>query len=140
MRRSRLDAVLRVAELRERVARGQVGLATAAALAAAEAAQTRELRLAEAPLTAGPTADLLAAASVRERRAASAAAERARALDAAEARLEALAGWSGAAQDARLLASLVEQQRLAADAAAERATQSLLDDLSASRRRAEEQV
>jgi hypothetical protein len=134
-RRSRLDSVLRVAELREVQARRDLLAANAARAAAAAAHQQRLSRLSAAETPYGAGDDLRHAVAVRHLRvvAATDAAAEARQADAAGA--VAHTGWVDAARRAQLVERLVERQRAEAQADRERAEQRELDDRAGSVRR-----
>lgn len=134
-RRSRLGAVLRVAELREVQARRDL-LAANAARAAAAAAHAHSLaRLSETEAPYGAGGDVQRAVAVRHLRVVSATDTAAQSRQADTAGAVAHSGWVEAARRAQLVERLVERQRAEAAAERERAEQRELDDRAASPRR-----
>lgn len=132
-RKDRLATVARVAALRETVARGRVAVATAQAEAARTQSEAARRAVEQATVSGGSTADVLSALAAAQRRAESATLADAGHRGAVETRTTELAGWSAAAQRARLLADLAARQRTEREHALESRQQRLVDDLAGGR-------
>lgn len=132
-RRDRLATVAKVAALRETVARGRVGVATVQAEAARALSAAAREAVEETTVGSGSTSDVLAALAAAQRRAESATLADAGHRGAVHHRTTELAGWTAAAQRARLLADLAARQRDERERALESRQQRLVDDLSGGR-------
>jgi hypothetical protein len=133
-RRSGLQTVRRVAELREAGARSAVA-AAAQAQAEAERAAVERLALLEAStLPGGAAGDLIAAAATRSRLAAASTQARRDVAEKEVHRLGALSAWSAASRRTTVLTGAVDRQRAEQEAAHHLGVQRVLDDLAARRR------
>lgn len=131
MRRSGLQTVRRVADLREAGARTAVAAATRARAEAERVAAEREAQLAASELPGGRAGELIAAAETRSRSAVTSMKARRDAADAEVQRREAIRAWTAAARRTSVLGEAVERQRLQTETARHAAVQRTLDDLAA---------
>jgi flagellar biosynthesis chaperone FliJ len=133
-RRSGLQTVRRVAELREAGARNAVAAATQARADAERAVVERLAQLEASTLPGGSAGDLIAAAEVRSRLAAASTQARREVAEKEVRRREAVSAWSAASRRTSVLTGAVDRQRAEHDAAQNLDVQRMLDDLAARRR------
>jgi flagellar biosynthesis chaperone FliJ len=130
-----MKALVRVAELKEAVARGQAGQALAAALEAHTRYDDRVADLRSAGLDGGAR-EALTSSATRQLLRADAAAQAQRDLEAARAeQAAAVAQWTDARRRHRLFNELAERAREDELTRRERVEQTLADELAASRAR-----
>ena len=134
-RRSRIGALVRVAELQEAVARGAAGRALSASAAASSRYDEQLAELHRAGLSGGTRAALETSTRTRLWRAEAVADADVAVQQAEDARRSAVQGWTAARRRHRLLSDLDARQRAEREAGLERAAQRLADDLSGARRR-----
>jgi len=131
----RMKTLVRVAELKETVARAQAGQALAAARAASSRYDDRLADLQGAGVDGG-SREALTSSVTRQLLRADAASQAGQELDAARAaQLAALGRWTDARQRHRLFTELAERAREEELTLRERGEQALADELAASRAR-----
>jgi len=134
-RRSALPTLLRVAELREAVARADAGRAL---VAQADATAERDLRaraLGELPSPAAGATSLEQVAQLGRWRAEALRVAEGELTHAQAARATAVEGWTETRRRHQLLEGLADRARAARDEEREKVAQRLADDLSSSRER-----
>lgn len=134
MRRSGLQTVRRVAELREMGARSAVAAATTAAAEAEQTALRRLALLEASTLPGGSAGELIAAAEVRARLAGASSQARRDAAEKERERQSAVDAWSAASRRTTVLTGAVDRQRAEQEAIRNLGVQRMLDDLAARRR------
>ncbi|MDP9407744.1 MAG: hypothetical protein M3P95_07745 [Actinomycetota bacterium] len=133
-RRSGLQTVRRVAELREAGARNAVAAATQARADAEQAAVERLAQLEANMLPGGSTGALIAAAEVRSRLAVASTQATREVAEKEVHRREAVGAWSAASRRTSVLTEAVDRQRAELEAVRHTGVQRMLDDLAARRR------
>lgn len=133
-RRSGLQTVRRVAELREAGARNAVAAATQAQAEAEHAAVQRLALLEASTLPGGAAGELIAAAAARSRLAVASTQARREVAEKEVHRREAVSAWSAASRRTSVLTGAVDRQRAEQEAAHHLGVQRMVDDLAARRR------
>lgn len=133
-RRSGLQTVRRVAELREAGARNAVAAATQARADAEQVAADRLAQLEASTLPGGNAGALIAAAEVRSRLAVASTQARREVAEKEVHRREAVTAWSAASRRTTVLTEAVDRQRAELEAVRNTGVQRMLDDLAARRR------
>jgi hypothetical protein len=133
-RRSGLQTVRRVAELREAGARNAVAAATQARADAEQVAADRLAQLEASTLPGGNAGALRAAAEVRSRLAVASTQARREVAEKEVHRREAVIAWSAASRRTTVLTEAVDRQRAELEAVRHTGVQRMLDDLAARRR------